>query len=192
MVAKLPSDDPTSRATSQAMQSYLIETSFYAELAPTLRVRAPGCHHVAYDPVTDDFTLLLEDLAPAEQGDQITGCSVDVAALAVGHLPELHAPRWGDPTLRDLAWLHRVTPDRVAFAGAMYLMLLDAFEQRYDGRIDPVHHRPRPAHAGPHPGAGARGPRGLDRAARRLPPRQPALRHRGRRPARSRWSTGRR
>ena len=137
VVAKLPSDDPTSRATSQAMQSYLIETSFYAELAPTLRVRAPGCHHVTYDPVTDDFTLLLEDLAPAEQGDQIAGCSVDVAALAVGHLPDLHAPRWGDPTLRDLAWLHRASPDRVAFAGPMYLMLIDAFEQRYDGRIDP-------------------------------------------------------
>ena len=102
VVAKLPSDDPTSRNTSQAMQSYLIETSFYRDLAPTLDVRAPACHHVSYEPTTDDFVLLLEDLAPAEQGDQIAGCSLDVAALAVEHLPTLHAPRWGDPALGKL------------------------------------------------------------------------------------------
>ena len=138
VVAKLPSEDPTSRSTSQAMQSYLIETSFYRDLAPTLRVRAPRCHHVSYEPATDDFVLLLEDLAPAEQGDQITGCGVDVAALAVEHLPELHAPRWGDPALHQLEWLARINPGRVAFAGPMYLMLLDAFEQRYDGRVDQV------------------------------------------------------
>lgn len=136
LVAKLPSGDPTSRATSEALGSYRIETSFYRDLAPTLRVRAPICRHVTYAPETDDFALLLEDLAPAQQGDQIAGCSPDVAALAVEHLPDLHAPRWGDPTLAALEWLARITPDRVAFAGALYLMLLDGFEERYGDRLD--------------------------------------------------------
>ena len=136
LVAKLPSDDPTSRATSAALQSYLIETSFYRELAPTLAVRAPRCHHVQHDPATDDFVLLLEDMAPAEQGDQIAGCTPDVAAVAVEHLPSLHAPRWADPSLRDLPWLARTTADSAAFTAQLLLSLMDLFEQRYADRVD--------------------------------------------------------
>jgi hypothetical protein len=136
VVAKLPSDDPTSRATSAALQHYLIETSFYRDLAPTLPVRAPGCHHVHHDPATDDFVLLLEDMAPAEQGDQIAGCSPDIAALAVEHLPLLHAPRWGDPALQAMPWLHRTTPESAAFTGQLLLSLMELFEQRYADRVD--------------------------------------------------------
>jgi Phosphotransferase enzyme family len=136
VVAKLPSDDPTSRATSAALRSYLIETSFYRDLAPTLPVRAPRCFHVSHDPVTDDFVLLLEDMAPAEQGDQITGCTPAVAAVAVEHLPLLHGPRWGDPSLRDLEWLARSTPETAAFTSQLLLSLLDLFEERYAARVD--------------------------------------------------------
>jgi hypothetical protein len=136
VVAKLPSDDDTSRTTSRALRSYLIETSFYRELAPTLPVRAPRCFHVSHDPVTDDFVLLLEDMAPAEQGDQIAGCSPDVAAIAVEHLPLLHGPRWGDPALAQLEWLARTTPDTAAFTTQLLLSLLDLFEERYAGRVD--------------------------------------------------------
>ena len=65
LVAKLPALDPTSRATAAAVRSYEIEVSFYRELAPELPVRAPRCHVALHDPATDDFILLLEDLAPA-------------------------------------------------------------------------------------------------------------------------------
>lgn len=136
VVAKLPSDDPTSRATSAALRSYLIETSFYRDLAPTLGVRSPHCFHVSHDPVSDAFVLLLEDMAPAEQGDQIAGCSSDVAALAVEHLPLLHGSRWADPALKSLDWLARTTPDTAAFTSQLLLSLLDLFEERYSHRVD--------------------------------------------------------
>ena len=136
IVAKVPSDDETSRNTSRALRSYLIETSFYRDLAPHLPVRAPGCFHVSHDPLSDDFVLLLEDLAPAEQGDQIAGCSPTVAAIAVEHLPSLHGPRWGDSSLKDLVWLARSTPDTAAFTSMLVLSLLDLFEQRYADRVD--------------------------------------------------------
>ena len=84
MVAKLPAADETSRATGVAMRSYEKEVRFYQELADDLSIATPRVFHAALDP--DDlsrFVLLLEDLAPADQGDQLVGCSPAVAASAL-------------------------------------------------------------------------------------------------------------
>ncbi|MEY2420869.1 MAG: hypothetical protein QOI95_936 [Acidimicrobiaceae bacterium] len=137
VVAKLPALDPTSRATAAAMRSYEIEVSFYRELAPTLPVRAPRCHVALHDQSTDDFILLLEDLAPARQGDQLVGCSIDEAAIAVEELPKLHAPRWGDPRLADLPWLHRNTADSAVMTTMLVTGLYDGFRTRYADRLEP-------------------------------------------------------
>ena len=137
LVAKLPALDPTSRATAAAVRSYEIEVSFYRELAPVLPVRAPRCHLALHDQPSDDFILLLEDLAPARQGDQLAGCSVDEAALAVAELPKLHARRWGDPALASLPWLHRNTDDSAVMTTMLVTGLYDGFRTRYADRLDP-------------------------------------------------------
>jgi hypothetical protein len=137
VVAKRPALDPTSRATAAAVRSYEIEVSFYRELAPVLPVRAPHCHLARHDAVTDDFILLLEDLAPARQGDQLAGCTVDQAAIAVDELPKLHAPRWGDPALESMPWLHRNTPDSAVMTTMLVTGLYDGFRTRYADRLDP-------------------------------------------------------
>lgn len=137
VVAKHPSHDATSRATARAVRNYEIETSFYRELAPTLPVRAPQCLHVRHDVETDDFLLLLEDLAPAQQGDQLAGCDVDEAAAAVEELARLHAPRWGDPTLAERPWLNRNPGDRGEGVIALYAGVLDGFVERYRDRLEP-------------------------------------------------------
>lgn len=137
VVAKLPALDPTSRATAAAVRSYEIEVSFYRELAPELPVRAPRCYVALHDQVTDDFILLLEDLAPARQGDQLAGCTVDQAAIAVAELPKLHAPKWGDPALELMPWLHRNTPDSAVMTTMLVTVLYDGFRTRYIERLDP-------------------------------------------------------
>jgi hypothetical protein len=137
MVAKLPAADPTSRATAAALRNYEIEVSFYRQLAPQLPVRAPRCYHAHLDPSGTDFVLLLEDVAPARQGDQLAGCTVDQAAVAVEELPRLHAPRWGDPSLAGLDWLHRDQEEAVAFTSQLVAGLFAGFCDRYAARIDP-------------------------------------------------------
>jgi hypothetical protein len=106
VVGKFPSDDPASRMAGVALGNYDREVRFYRELAPTLAVRAPACYAAELDEATGRFSLLLEDLAPAEVGDQLTGCTLDEAAAAVAALVGLHAPRWADATLAaHEAWL---------------------------------------------------------------------------------------
>lgn len=111
VVIKLPSPDPTSRATGIALRNYERETKFYNEVASTVDMRVPHCHLSEWTETSGDFVIVLEDLAPAEQGDQITGCDVDVARTAVLELARLHGPRWGDPTLDEIEWLSRSISD---------------------------------------------------------------------------------
>ncbi len=131
VVVKLPSDDAQSRATGVAMRNYEREVRFYAEVAPTVGIRTPRCWYGDWDSKSGDFVLVLEDLAPATQGDQIEGCSLDHAALALEELAKLHAPRWGDHSLEDLSWLSHRDPQGSAMLQALYQSLWPGFVDIY-------------------------------------------------------------
>lgn len=135
VVAKLPSLEEQSRATGVALRNYEREVRFYRDLQPTVDVQVPRCFHADWDEATGGFVLVLEDLAPAVQGDQIAGCSVDKARLALTELAALHAPRWGDASLSDLEWLSRRTPEDAVQLQALYQMLFPGFADRYRHRL---------------------------------------------------------
>jgi hypothetical protein len=105
VVGKFPSPEPKRRATAKALRLYEREVRFYQEIAATVDIRIPTCHLADIDLDTCDFVLLLEDLRPALQGDQLAGCSLNEALLAMDELAALHAPRWDDPTLGNIEWL---------------------------------------------------------------------------------------
>ena len=137
LVAKLPAADETSRATAVALRNYEKEVRFYQELAPALDVRTPHVFHAALDPSLSSFVLLLEDLAPATVGDQISGCTVAEAHRAIAELTRLHAPRWGDTSLDQFTWLVGTTSGGDGASVSSVLPLLWAgFQQRYDDRVD--------------------------------------------------------
>ena len=131
MIVKLPAADDTSRATALALRSYENEVRFYQQLAPQLEIRTPGVFYADIDVDTARFVLLLEDLAPAEPGDQIAGCSEETAAVAVDELVKLHTARWGDPSLADLEWLHRDKELARQFLLALIPGLWAGFRERY-------------------------------------------------------------
>jgi len=136
VVAKLPATDPTSRATAKSLGSYELEVRFYQELAADLPIRTPRCLYADIDVEAADFVLLLEDMAPAHQGDQLAGCTPDEAAVAVAELSNLHAPRWGDPSLASIPWLHRDPEARQAFMAELLPMLHAGFRERYADSLD--------------------------------------------------------
>lgn len=137
LIAKLPSEDPNSRAAAAAVRCYEIEVNFYLQLQPDLTIRTPRCYYATVDVETTDFTLLLEDVAEARQGDQLTGCSPEQAAAAVAELPGLHAPRWGDDALTRYDWLHRTSDDGPGFLGMLLRSLYPGFVERYADRLSP-------------------------------------------------------
>ena len=141
LVAKLPAQDPTSRATALALGSYENEVRFYQDLAPGLPVRTPRVFYADIDVETASFVLLLEDLSPGRPGDQLAGCSPDAAALAVNELVKLHAPRWGDPGLASLPWLHRDPAANRAFLLGLLPGCWAGFRDRYGDALGPDVHQ---------------------------------------------------
>ncbi|MFT3854059.1 MAG: phosphotransferase [Ilumatobacteraceae bacterium] len=137
LVAKVPAAGEDSRAAAAATRTYEREAAFYDQLAGTVDVHRPPCWYAAHDPVTHDYAVLLGDLAPAEQGDQIAGCTVDEAAAVIPELAALHAPRWGDPALLDMAWLDRPSPGAGTEVQGFVQMLAPGFTERYGDRVEP-------------------------------------------------------
>lgn len=114
-VVKLPAQDPAVR--ERVALSYRSEHAFYTRVAATVEVPLARCHHCA---ITDDgarFVLLLDDMAPAAQGDQIVGCTAGEAELAVVALAGLHGPRWCDPAWLNLEGTVMPRPDAATAQG---------------------------------------------------------------------------
>lgn len=118
LLAKLPAEDPSAR--DMMAGAYRGEVRFYERIAPTVAVRAPQCLHAEMADDSGDFTLLLEDLAPRRQGDQLAGCTVDQARDAVVNLAGLHGPRWNDRELLEVDTLSLNGPDEIALLLEMY------------------------------------------------------------------------
>ncbi|HEX4465542.1 MAG TPA: phosphotransferase [Solirubrobacteraceae bacterium] len=135
VIVKLASDDPASRATGVGMGAYLREISFYRELAGRIGGPLPRCHMAEYDAGEGWFTLVLEDIAAAVTGDQIAGCSVEQAHVAMRALARVHAPVLGDLSLSALDWLNQPSPLDQALLSA----LLPGFLERYGDRVAPEH-----------------------------------------------------
>jgi hypothetical protein len=136
VVGKFPARDEVSRTTGVATRSYEREVWFYDRIRPTVEVRTPRPYFGSVVAGTAEMVLVLEDLAPAAQGDQLAGCDLDQAALVLGQAAALHAPRWDDPALAGEDWLARTDPQGVAERVQLFGFVLPGFLQRYRHRLD--------------------------------------------------------
>ena len=123
-VVKLPAQEEAVR--ERVALSYRSEHAFYTELAETLTVPLPRCYHCAMTGDGAEFVLLLADMAPAEQADQIRGCTPAEAGLAVTALAGLHGPRWCDPAWLSLAATVMPKPDEATARGLGDITVLAA------------------------------------------------------------------
>jgi hypothetical protein len=133
LVGKFPSTDPTSRQTGIELMNYAREVFFYTTIAQTVDIRTPKVYATEFDPETHDFVILMEDLAPGVQIDQMSECSTDQAALAIDELAKLHGPRWGDERLAAYPLLQRQSQSGVETP--LLLLLLPGFLERYGPRL---------------------------------------------------------
>lgn len=138
LVGKFPSAGEESRNTGVALGNYLREVRFYQQLAPTTLIHTPRCYFTDVDEATSEFVLIMEDLAPAEQGDQLKGVSLDQARLVVVEAARLHASHWDDGGLDDLPWVSgsKAAPPSVVTEETVAAMW-QGFKQRYGPRLLP-------------------------------------------------------
>ncbi|XOV81447.1 MAG: phosphotransferase family protein [bacterium] len=137
LIGKFPSDDPDSRATGVMLQNFLKEVRFYQQLQDKLAIRTPRCYFADIIDEGPEFVILMEDLAPAEQGDQLLGCEAAVARAAVLELVGLHAPSWCDAQLQQQSWLFNTQAAGTDAMRTMYNAQLPGFLERYGPALAP-------------------------------------------------------
>ena len=111
---KLPAQDDAVR--ERVALGYLSEVEYYSRVADRVRIPVPRCFHHEISDDGTDFVLVLADMAPAIQGDQIAGCTPQEATLAVQALAGLHGPSWCDPLWFDLSAISMPKPGAEAAA----------------------------------------------------------------------------
>jgi thiamine kinase-like enzyme len=103
LIAKTPTNDPGGRAVGEMLNVWKREAMFYGRLAHLIDTPVPTCRA---NLITDDRSLLLlDDLHPAQPGDQVAGADATQARSAVVALAELHAPFWGQARTDELRWV---------------------------------------------------------------------------------------
>src|SRR5262249_48492421 len=100
-VIKMPAQDDVVRGG--VTMGYLSEVAFYARVVDAMAVPTPRCFYSDITADGSEFALLLADMSPAVQGDQIAGSSEEEARLAVVALAGLHGPSWCDPQWMNLS-----------------------------------------------------------------------------------------
>jgi len=133
-VVKCPSPDETSLMSAKLMNLYTKEVSWYSDLAPHSSIRVPYCYHAEVNGEGDQFALLLEDCAPAQQGDQLAGASLEQIKLALDEAARLHAPFLNSKVLETTDWL-KIDPAQVEMRKGFIIQFWEPFKERYQGRL---------------------------------------------------------
>lgn len=136
LVGKFPSLDELSRQTAQATSAYVREVGFYRDVQSLVTIPTPQLFHLGEDLDANRFVLLMGDIREADQGDQIRGCSLDEARLAVTALGGLHGPMWGRDLPAEFAWISARDEERAAELVELFGMLTPGFRDRYRERLD--------------------------------------------------------
>ncbi len=139
LVAKLPAEDATSRATGVGLRNYEREVRFYREIASTMGIRLARSWAAEWDETDGSFVLVLEDLAPAEVGDQLRGCTEHEADAVIDAAARMHAAHWDGPELAEYAsWMSGPADDeRAGQLALLWSFAWPQFVERHESRLTP-------------------------------------------------------
>lgn len=137
LVGKFPSDNAVAAASGREMGFYRSELMFYRELAQRARIKTPRVYVAELD-ADNNFVLLLEDMAPAVQGDHMRGCSIEQARQALAEAALLHSAFWNDAELMQAPWVYIPEGAQGYYTTALMESSWAHFERTYAHRMDPA------------------------------------------------------
>ena len=125
LIVKLPATSPAVKQVAIRQQFYQNEIHFYDDFADRIAINIPRRYYSGMDEEAGRYALLLEDMAPAVAGNDLTGCTFDEAELAVVEMAKLHAGWWNSPELDSITWLPTGEPN------------VEAAQDRFQGSVWP-------------------------------------------------------
>lgn len=137
LVGKFPAPVQANRALANLFRFYEREVRFYEEIANEVELRTPTRYYSRFDPETSDYVLLMEDMHPAECGDQVAGCPVEVATSLLHEMARFHATWWESRRLPSLEWIPLGDAPVMQFAEQAYKGSLPRFLDVFGSELQP-------------------------------------------------------
>ncbi|MDG1197415.1 MAG: phosphotransferase [Actinomycetota bacterium] len=135
VIMKFASNDKKTRATGIQTGAYEKEIRFYSEVSHLVDVALPKIYRAEIIPGTADMVLVMEDLAPMEQGDQLVGSTFEQAQVAVREAARLHGSTWDSDSLSSKDWLTKRKSSDIGDFVALVHQLFSSFFSRYKGDV---------------------------------------------------------
>jgi hypothetical protein len=120
VVVKFPTLDQRARTeVCEPLEFYLNEVHFYREIGLANPLTPARPYFTAFDELTHDFVLVLEDLGRLRVVDQTVGCTAEDAEIVVDAIARHHAHWWDSDRLASLSWMssYRKPPFPAVLAG---------------------------------------------------------------------------
>lgn len=137
VVGKFTSATPVAAESGHSMGFYRAEVMFYRELAARAKIRTPAVYVAELNPTTSEFALLFEDLAPAQTGDQMRGCTLAESRAALSEAAKLHAAFWNDTALMQQPWVNVPEGAQGFYTTELMESSWDYFKRSYPDRLAP-------------------------------------------------------
>ena len=139
VVLKFPTLDVRARTSvCEPLEFYLREVRFYSEIGLANPLPPARPYFVAFDEITHDFVLVLEDLGRLRVVDQTVGCTAEDATVVVDAIARHHAHWWDSDRLTALPWLSSYsTPPFPAVLAATFEAAWPLFLERIGADLSP-------------------------------------------------------
>lgn len=106
VVAKFPSTNPSlQRYWKKPPSLYEIENRFYKHIASQTSLTIPKQYYGEFDHEAQKGVIIIEDLTTLRAGDQVAGCSLSDAKIAIKDMAHFHSDFWESDKLNAISWL---------------------------------------------------------------------------------------
>jgi hypothetical protein len=139
VVVKFPTLDERARAeVCEALEFYLREVRFYLEIGLANPLPPARPYFAAFDELTHDFVLVIEDLGRLRVADQTVGCTAEDAEIVIDAVARHQAHWWDSDRLASLSWLRSYrTPPFPAVLAANFEAAWPRFLDRVGADLSP-------------------------------------------------------
>jgi hypothetical protein len=131
VIVKLPTADPGGHFIGEMMRVWEREHCFYRDVAPHMAIRVPQ----ALVNIADPPCLVLEDMAPALQGDHVVGASLEQARSAIDALARHHGSWFEHPLLASFSWMPGLDDPAILTLGPTFEIGWPLFLARFGDQL---------------------------------------------------------
>lgn len=104
IIAKFASSRQETRDMAREQNLYGREIGFYRDIGDRVGVSIPRCYFGLMKEDSYQFVLLLEDMAPGESSDQVTGTDRETSREVIEQFAKLHANWWNSDEVEEYEW----------------------------------------------------------------------------------------